>query len=597
MASPSNEEEQQSAEGLPDRAVASPRKKGRGRGLRTRSGCLTCRKRHVKCDEARPACTQCTRNRKTCSYVVNREDGSRAATTEVASPVTASAPAPAPAPAPASAPASAPKSNSNGHGPEPGTVTTNLEYQSSGFSNTEVTQNMTATGASPASIDQPVGIATARWFGMLAGDAELEFRTSPQQNLPESPATVNSQLPVSVPVHVGLSDSPFTQSYRSDDLWSERLSWQSPTRLTLQDAEQQLFDVFVQRISLWLDLLDPYRNFASLVPRLALWNVGLLNAVLTLALRHESLQTTSVESPFARRDALQYYHETLHYLSKALQYPSYHTSDELLATTIIISAYEMLDGSSRDWERHLQGVFWIQRSQVIHGDSGGLRGAIWWTWLCQDVWAAFRDRRRVFTFWRPERKLAQLGPAELAARSVFILARVVDYCSAGQTAETPSGFIEKSRHAEQLSVLLDEWADLLTPQFTPLPRYASKEAVFKEIFIHPPLYGVAIQVHHAARLLILLHRPTLGGLHESLKRQAVIDGHVEQIGGIASTLTDYASGTLSSQCLYIAGLSTFNQRYRDEILRQIQLCRSRTGWQATSMEDELKFHWEQHSGF
>jgi hypothetical protein len=370
MTSQSNEGEQQSAEGLPDRAVASPRKKGRGRGLRTRSGCLTCRKRHVKCDEARPACTQCTRNRKTCSYV-SREDGSRAATTEVASPV------PAPVSVTVPVPASPSKPNSNGHVPDPGVVTTN-EFQPNGFSTTEVTQNMTATGASPASIDQPVGIATARWFGMLAGDAELEFRTSPQQNLPESPATVNSQLPIPASVPIGLGDSPFTQSYRSDDLWSERLSWQSPTRLTLQDAEQQLFDVFVQRISLWLDLLDPYRNFASLVPRLALWNVGLLNAVLTLALRHESLQTTSVESPFARRDALQYYHETLHYLSKALQYPSYHTSDELLATTIIISAYEMLDGSSRDWERHLQGVFWIQRCKLClefslhHSLSGSL---------------------------------------------------------------------------------------------------------------------------------------------------------------------------------------------------------------------------------
>lgn len=36
---------------------------------RVRSGCLTCRKRKVKCDEQRPHCHNCTRLRRTCIYV------------------------------------------------------------------------------------------------------------------------------------------------------------------------------------------------------------------------------------------------------------------------------------------------------------------------------------------------------------------------------------------------------------------------------------------------------------------------------------------------------------------------------------------------
>lgn len=330
---------------------------------------------------------------------------------------------------------------------------------------------------SPASVEtnsafQPVSIATARWFGMLAGDAELEVGPSPQQN---------DQLNQPTPgASIGAVQS------RQDELWNERLCWQSLEPLVLQNPEQRLFDIFVHRISLWLDLFDPYQNFASIVPRLALWNVGLLNAVLTLAARWETLQLN--EATPERKDPHQYYHESLHYVRKAMQYESYYTSDELLATTIIISAYEMLDGSSRDWERHLQGVFWIQRSQVIHGDSGGLRAAIWWIWLCQDVWAAFRDRRKVFTFWKPERPLSQLSPSELASRSIFILGRVINYCAPDPT-ESMETLSEKVRQAEQLTAMLDEWSGLLTPHFAAIPHLESGKSVFKPVWIHPPMYS------------------------------------------------------------------------------------------------------------
>ncbi|KAI1255012.1 hypothetical protein MGN70_003075 [Eutypa lata] len=41
---------------------------GRLRTPRTRSGCLTCRKRRLKCDEQRPTCRRCDDGQQTCSY-------------------------------------------------------------------------------------------------------------------------------------------------------------------------------------------------------------------------------------------------------------------------------------------------------------------------------------------------------------------------------------------------------------------------------------------------------------------------------------------------------------------------------------------------
>ena len=224
-----------------------------------------------------------------------------------------------------------------------------------------------------------------------------------------------------------------------------------------------------------------------------------MKAILALSTRHLSLiQGISGGETNERNDALQYYNETLHYLSKAMQYDTYKTSLELLATALIVSAYEMLDGCGKDWERHLQGVFLIQRSQVIHGDSQGLRQAVWWAWLCQDVWAAFREQRKTFTFWKPTRKFDALNPCELAARSVYVMAQVVNYCSREEIDARRCNIASRDGEADHLLEMLDEWQRHLTAEFTPLPSQGSiSNDVFQPIWIHPPAFSELI-LHCAA---------------------------------------------------------------------------------------------------
>lgn len=223
-------------------------------------------------------------------------------------------------------------------------------------------------------------------------------------------------------------------------------------------------------------------------------NIGLVKAILALSTRHLSLiQGVAAEQTHERNEALQYYNETLHYLSKAMHYDTYKTSLELLATALIVSTYEMLDGSGKDWERHLQGVFWIQRSQVIHGDSKGLRQAVWWAWLCQDVWAAFREKRKAFTFWKPTRTFDSLSPHELAARSVYVMAQVVNYCSREESEAEGVNMACRMERAEKLLEMLDDWARYLTTEFTPLPFQDSTSGdTFQSIWIHPPSFGTSL---------------------------------------------------------------------------------------------------------
>lgn len=468
--------------------------------------------------------------------------------------------------------------------------------------------------ARPVSSQPNFNVAISKWFDMLVGDSVFE------NGIPDTDAGMEDAYSMGTPREQNRATSfSYMGSFQGSPLegssvqgaspcsssspqllernfplnsLAEKLRWQAPASLELSPYELFIFRNFVQRISLWIDLFDPTQSFSTFVPHLALRNVGLLKAILALSARHISLNPSiAAEQPKDRNDALQYYNETLHYLSKAMQYESYKTSLELLATALIVSTYEMLDGSGKDWERHLQGVFWIQRSQVIHGDSKGLKQAVWWAWLCQDVWAAFQEKRKTFTFWKPARTFADMSPYELASRAVYIMAKVVNYCS---REENEAGDLTlRIENASRLQDMLDEWERYLTTEFTPLPyKSDSEHDVFQPIWIHPPAFGVAMQLHYSARLLLLLNRPSKGGFGGFLEQSRMISRYVNNICGIAMTLSDSASSVMCSQCLYIAGMCIQDPRQRQAVLQMIDACRRRSGWPVLSLGDELQAFWD-----
>lgn len=382
--------------------------------------------------------------------------------------------------------------------------------------------NPSPHGSTTSSALQNVDLATARWFEMFAGDADLDLGALPlldnvhYDTVPSSTHaqmyTQDSQAQMATgdPPTTALSPSAArtlhgtsrTSNVSHDGVLhttTEDMYWRSQEALRLQPLESFLFQHFVHSISRWLDLFDPHRHFSTVVPRMAVHNIGLLYAILSLSARHLSLNPDlSMEHSFTRRDAIEYYHQSLGYIHKAMQYKSYNTSMEHLSTTLMISAYEMLDGSSREWERHLQGVFWIQRSLVNHGDSGGLKAAIWWSWLCQDIWAAFREKRAVFTFWQPQRTFADLDSWELAARSLLNFARVVDYCSRVHLQDANFTVAQSVQAADKLLATLDDWSQHRGAEFLPLPYTTeTSDSFFAPIWIHPEPFGKMPAVSHA----------------------------------------------------------------------------------------------------
>ncbi|KAL2870459.1 Zn(II)2Cys6 transcription factor [Aspergillus lucknowensis] len=621
----------------------SRNRKSRGRGLRTTTGCATCRKRHLKCDEVRPSCGPCLKVGRQCGYsqlfdlrgpVEQRPEESsekrlaepleerpavanRSSAPFLTSTLTATGSDNSPGVSSAHDQHN-PTTHSWAHGEGQPPLhpldqlaaivaidhTTSQQKLGNGIAthfSSEIPHSVTSSIESPG---PTVNAATVRWFDLLVNDA---IRESPQipgggyrdiRSLERLDATDASQItPLQRATRIvdrNLLDVDTHTIASPVGLPSEEGLWQAQEPIQLLPREYSLLENFVQRVSPWIDLFDPTNKFSTFVPHLAMRNAGLLNAILALSSRHLSLNTEgpSRDHQPHRKASLQYYYQTLHYVQKAMQYSSYKTSLELLATTLIISTYEMLDDSSQDWQRHLEGVFLIQRSQVIHGDSGGLKSAVWWAWLCQDVWAAFRERRKTLTFWVPKKTYADLSPSELASRSVFVLAKVINYCSRDECIQTeinPQARVDRAKH---LRNMLDEWWSHLTVEFSPLPAMApSTSGPFRPIWIRTPAFAVAVQLHCVAHILIYSHEPCLGGLDRFLERQANIRQCVEIICGIAMALKDDASSLISSQCLFIAGMFTHDSRSRECVLDLLESCRRQTGWPAHSFGEELKRLW------
>lgn len=416
-------------------------------------------------------------------------------------------------------------------------------------------------------------LAPLSWFELLATDAanaDDRFFLSLPQHFP--PAQVKDEDPQNSanlqPRNPRERESFYAAAFRKDPEAEERLasqtindhtvfddpsSWTTSAPITLSNLEHRLFTHFVRVSSQWLDFYDQVKHFSSVVPHLALRNLGLMRALLALSARHLSLDLAGSEGfekyTVDRNLAVQYYFETLHYLNKAMRHPSYARSHEVIATSILISTYEMIDGSNQDWERHLKGVFWIQRFQDNNGESGGLRQAVWWAWLRQDVWVAMRERRRVFSFWQPKKPLSVLTASELATRATFLLAQCVNYAS--EEEQDSSDLSRRLGRGRELLYLLQEWHDHLPPEYNPLP-IVSHTDTFPPIWVHPSPYTAALQIHSLARIVVILNRPSTGGFEDYRAAQKILTISVNTICGIARTIDeqDHSANIVSLQCLF-----------------------------------------------
>lgn len=390
------------------------------------------------------------------------------------------------------------------------------------------------------------------WYDLLAEDAISSMQGQPHSSRWDFDITTLSRRQSPRQSVVPELSSTAFNGVDTQTLPVLHKHWNTESAIELKQEEAVYYKHFIDVVAPILDLFDPGKHFASVVPHFALRNVGLLKSILAVGACHMNIfqdpprtvgtpSATSLDAllspasagPNIRRVAEQYYYETLQYLSQHLLYEAYTTSDELLATAVMISIYEVsmfrekrrpcfakvrfqmfstVNGSDHsNWDRHLRGAFWIQKNNGVSGESAdGLHRAIWWAWLRQDVWAAFRTGRPTLTIHQPRTPMSALSSDRLATRIIYIAAKCVQFAATPKEGDI-AAYIEAG---ETLMRMLDLWKRSLPASFEPIriASSATEDDQISAIWIHPPAHAAAIQTYHFARIIMILNQPSTGGL-------------------------------------------------------------------------------------
>ena len=105
------------------------------------------------------------------------------------------------------------------------------------------------------------------------------------------------------------------------------------------------------------------------------------------------------------------------------------------------------------------------------------------------------------------------------------------------------------------------------------------------------ILGVAVQVHHFSKLILLEHMPAINGLKELSARASSAQESVNTICGIALCTNETAAMIVSTQCLFAAGMHVRHEYERDHIVKLLNAHQRSTSWPHYDLGAELRTSW------
>ncbi|KAL9625260.1 MAG: hypothetical protein Q9160_000662 [Pyrenula sp. 1 TL-2023] len=550
---------------------------------RVRTGCLTCRQRHLKCDEEQPICVNCRRSNRTCergvrlNYIdtqtnappylvppshdwhVTFQDESREIAAEY-------------------------KGGAAKYGP---------------VSRDEYTQISNDTGydaygmGAPQFAHQPLPSIG----GMLPAYPEAPPATYAE------PSNGSYQPSYNQPSTSTFSESSLPRRAYDDPVDEADDSCQP----FLTDADEVFYmQVFVEEVGLWMDSMDPENHFSRILPFQALQQPMLKQAFLACGARHLTL----VNAAYPDEKALDYYNNATQMLLRSLQNPE---RDSVLCgvTAVILNVYETMSERALQRMNHIAGARALIKECGWNAKSTGIGGACFWLNVGMEIHSCLHfnwlvawepDEWGMDMTMDPERHSGHGIEEHWTHKMLYILARVANF-----RASIPK-FQEKSIQAEQLRLqhrvqmwnslkgMLDRWHECVPPNMHPMaqipPRRDSSTSLFPEIWIIKRTAKVALLFYHTAMALLGASHPMqamddgVSNRMEDMKLTAS-----QMICGIVLFAKDRGVASASVRCLAIAGEFLIDRREQQAVLEMFAKIKKETGWKINFLHSELIDKW------
>ncbi|GKZ26478.1 hypothetical protein AbraIFM66951_003628 [Aspergillus brasiliensis] len=584
------------------------------RKLRVTTGCQTCRARRVKCDETKPSCKNCGKKNRRCVYDNKAPSRSRtrAARRRARSPSDPVSP-----PAPVHSQVEDGPSQVHAQSASP---------RVSDGQNAEVVSSFDRPSFSEGVGPRPIRDQPAPEVALRGPSTDGEMYQSSQQiqdsiNLASILWPREESNPDLPSIDWNHSSLPALTDPQFDELDDFPTAGESPIgtsfyvtdhQLPLSTSEILIFRNYVDTVSRWIDSFSWDQPFYSVVPMLALRCPVLMNSCLALSAKHLALKAPANETALRANIAVKYHQRAIRGISKLITDPACAWNDSILASSVILSTYEMLDVAGDSSGAHLRGVAYFLQSRGVYGDASGIKGAVYWTWYRHEIWAALQTGEPMFLdeqYWKPEDidSFENLCVEEIANRAIFIFGQCVSFCN---DKSTPEGVTADERRrnrehrAESLRHALEDWKQKLSTSSanfmseTPPPTETSTYE-FPFLWFVYPQSAIAYQVYHASKILLNLNSyPPVSeafiiGSRQSLSHRREIERSREQILLVSNSGIPDTCSLVSTQCLYIAGMVTEGLLERRLTLKLIEDCQKRSGRKTCTLADALRKLWSE----
>ncbi|KAF5987792.1 regulatory for the arginine catabolic pathway [Fusarium coicis] len=356
------------------------------------------------------------------------------------------------------------------------------------------------------------------------------------------------------------------QAFEDDHVQPSATQSNEPVgRNILTSAEEiHYMQVFVEEVAVWMDSFNREKHFTRSIPYHALRSTMLLNALLACGVKHASLS-----APENHEKALFYYNTATTQLLRSLQNPDRNTA-ECATTAIVLNVYEIMCEKPAQRMSHIAGSRALVRECGWDARSTGIGLACFWLNIGIEVLNCLATNWQ--TTWSPDEWGMSLGSRNNSHdeededeqtwvhRALYIIAKVANFRA---TASRPDDI---SPHNEQM---LEH----------PLPE---KDATLWLCEGGKVDKQIAISRH----MTHPLESPASSQRLRFLQLQ-----HAYQVCGIVAHTTDKGVATVAIRCLAIAAAVLTNPNEQDKILEILDRFNSTNGWRLGAVEMELKREW------
>ncbi|CCU74718.1 putative C6 zinc finger domain-containing protein [Blumeria hordei DH14] len=377
----------------------------------------------------------------------------------------------------------------------------------------------------------------------------------------------------------------------------------------LKSAEELLLmQVFVEEVGIWMDSMDSMKHFSRQLPFQALGEPMLLNAFLACGARHLTL----VNPNYHEDKALLYYDTATTQLLRALQNPERDTMC-CATTAVILNVYEIMSDRAMQRMNHIAGARALIKECGWNAKSTGIGSACFWLNVGMELLSCLHFNWQIA--WEPDQWGVDLnfqqdlgvGKEEVwVHRILYIIGKIANFralASESQQDSPDEGHISAQEEQIRVQARLSEWRKLkslcecwnqsIPRTMQPIgylhPSQTTSLSAFPEIWLIKRATIVGRLFYHTAMILLAQVHPLKSRQNEEMKTVQL--DHAHMICGITAHVKDRGVASVALRSLAIAAECLVIRREQEEILEIFEKIRKETGWKVGFLYKELHAKW------